>query len=834
MFKLQASTWWGGIVLLLLSSLLLSFYPASADGGGPLPGSFIFNFACTVIYFFVLIINRKTLPAVSKLYHWLLLFSLLLISAWALNKDMNVFELAVNWFAIAQVLVCVSFIALAFYRFFPAVVNHLFVFILGAGLLLFGYMSLYLFPLYIFGVLGAVGLGISLHCFAPLLIFIGIVYLLLKMVRHNKNYRWSFLAGTAAALVFAMAFCVVWVSQVREVNKLYRRAVINENPDLPAWMQFSQRLPASFFTEKILKSDLVYAVPDGSWDIFKFNARMRNFDEQAKHDPLIMLASLFAKPSIGNDDKIKILRASADNRHYTEERLWSGNHLVTQSVLTTVKIWPQWQLAYTEKTITVKNQNKENGWPREEEAIYTFYLPEGSVVSSLSLWINGIEEKGVLTTKEKAATAYQTIVGRERRDPSVVHWQEGNMVTVRVFPVMAGNNRVFKIGITSPLVKNNSRITYQNAWFRGPDHSPAQEDIHIDIDKAPASLDVPVFLKDEQNGKYFYDGAYKNYWELNFDATPAVSPEPFVFNNKSYSLQRYRKQFTAHAFRKFYLDLHAQWTREELENVLQLLKGREVYVQENGFVRLEEGSQQLLLNKLLQLRFTLFPIYDIPDPANALLVTKGDNQTPLLDDMEATPYSKKLDSFLHSNQQLAVVDLGQETSGYIKTLREYRAIQYERMDMDGLEKTIRENSFPADVEDKDHLVLKDAELIITRSDSSVEGRAPDHLLRLFAYNTIMKQTGDQRNQKPEENSVIVQEAELAHIVSPVSSLIVLETQADYDRFDIHDKGGLANASHKKSGAVPEPHEWVLIILGILFLLYTRYQTFLKRLVWRRS
>ena len=41
----------------------------------------------------------------------------------------------------------------------------------------------------------------------------------------------------------------------------------------------------------------------------------------------------------------------------------------------------------------------------QKEAIYSFQLPEGSVATSLSLWVNGIERKGVLTTKEKAKEA---------------------------------------------------------------------------------------------------------------------------------------------------------------------------------------------------------------------------------------------------------------------------------------------------------------------------------------------------------------------------------------------------------------------------------------------
>ena len=66
----------------------------------------------------------------------------------------------------------------------------------------------------------------------------------------------------------------------------------------------------------------------------------------------------------------------------------------------------------------------------------------------------------------------------------------------------------------------------------------------------------------------------------------------------------------------------------------------------------------------------------------------------------------------------------------------------------------------------------------------------------------------------------MEEARKAYVVTPVSSLVVLETQQDYDRFKIQDTdNSLKNASMKSKGAVPEPHEWALIIAVALVLFY---------------
>jgi hypothetical protein len=71
------------------------------------------------------------------------------------------------------------------------------------------------------------------------------------------------------------------------------------------------------------------------------------------------------------------------------------------------------------------------------------------------------------------------------------------------------------------------------------------------------------------------------------------------------------------------------------------------------------------------------------------------------------------------------------------------------------------------------------------------------------------------------NERLVDMASTAYVVSPVSSLIVLETKEDYERFGIKDKdNSLHNASKNGAGAVPEPHEWALIILFLVLIAYT--------------
>jgi len=113
--------------------------------------------------------------------------------------------------------------------------------------------------------------------------------------------------------------------------------------------------------------------------------------------------------------------------------------------------------------------------------------------------------------------------------------------------------------------------------------------------------------------------------------------------------------------------------------------------------------------------------------------------------------------------------------------------------------------------------------IVKTSDSSATN-APDHLLRLFAYNNILHQVGKTYFEQNYINENLAQTASEAYVVSPVSSLIVLETTNDYKRFGIEEsKNSLQNASIHSSGAAPEPHEWLLIILGTGIIGYYIYK-----------
>jgi XrtN system VIT domain protein len=799
--KLEDNVYKTGLILLAIS-LLIFCIPECIDIDEDHQFAwFIFNHLLTLGYFGVLFVGSRIRKRRTSGVRGIFLV-LLLISAYALNRLMNIFESSANWFSVLLIISCINYLIFPYRRILPVWARHLQHFLLGISFCCFVYLACYLIPIYSFGLILFFVLGVSLHA------FVGVLFVIytIAIVKKTGRFLISFWCGMGTAVVIILIYSMLWSNTVKKMNH------ISVNNGLPAWVNVAQKTPHNFITQRILKSQLVYTVPSNRDENWLWRMPSRSLDEKRKHDPLVMIAALSCGTSqLDEDDRIQVLKAMYDSRHQAEERLWSGDRLYTSHVNTAAHIWPRLHMAYTEKTITVTNESE--GWRRQQEALYTFHLPEGGVVSSLSLWINGKEEKGILTTKAKADSAYKRIVGYEMRDPSVVHWQEGNTVVIRVFPVITGGSRQFKIGITAPLTKEGNQLLYKNIYFDGPSPLNAREDITIGFENPPVDLYTPgQFDRDKQNLEKH--GGYSAGWQLSFKDEGIVA-NVFGANGKVYSIHPYKKEYTTIDAKNVYLDINSAWTKQEFEDAYTIFKNEKKWVyDESKLSILTEENKSALFSSLQDNQFSLFPLYMINDPSTALLITKGVAASPNLNDLEGT-FQDDTKAFLVKHQKVMLYNLGGELSPYMKSLKECRTFRYEQGDITQLKQLASNHRFPADIENAQRVVVEPADITITSGDGTCTPTAPDHLQRLFAYNHIMQQR---------EGDSLVEEARQAYIVTPLSSLVVLETKADYERFNIKDsENSLKNASLQSKGAVPEPHEWALIILTILTLLYVKFK-----------
>ena len=790
--------------------------------------AFFFNYILVIIYFVMVMgRNKRETGRYFKPANFasnVILLELLNISAYSLNRTISVFNISTNWLVYFLIISNALLLVYALWKDqLPKWILHLIVFVSNIAILFHFYEAIYVMQGYMFGALGLLLFAIGFHILVPALFLLTNVKVVGRILKKSNSY-WGTTAFTWAFSILFVGFVVIRFGQVNtileqsfhETNKPY------EDNSLPPWVKVSQELKKNWITKLVLKSNIVYSTSD---DIFRSFGGNR-LNERVKHDPLVVISTFFYNPDfIKPDRKIKILTFMFDQRHQTERRLWRGDNLSTTDIVTNVQLFPDYRLAYTEKMFKIKNSQVER-WGRQQEALYTFYLPEGSVVTSAALWVNGTEEPAYLTTKSKADSAYQAIVGVERRDPLLLHWQEGNRITVRVFPCTPEEDRQFKIGVTTPLRKIDDQLQYENIDFEGPFWGKAKESINIVCEGALSNMNTPLSFR-ESGTNYTYMGNYKSDWSLTFDAVP-LGTKRFTFNNKSYQLQEYLPISIDFEATEIYLDINASWSKSELNKLWPYIKNKKVFVYSNNKMeQVVDGNKSALFKQMRQQNFTLFPFDKVGEPAFTLVVSKYNQLTPTLSDIEESPFMSDASAFFSGNSRpIRLYNIGHEVSPYLKTLKEIRAIQLESGGVGVLLNNLENNTFYTNQENEKTIVNHYGGFRIRESEGNgmqISG-APDHLMRLFAYNDVLREVGkDYFNKKRLANELIAVAKE-AYVVTPISSLIVLETQKDYDRFDIKkSENSLDNASFGNSGAVPEPHEYLLIILvmGTLIWLYSR-------------
>lgn len=802
--------------------------------GRPLQGVFVVNFGIAILYLIVILFSGRLRKGRNGLPPFLLFLVLSLISAYTLNREIEIFDVSTDWLSILLVVSSVNYIAVFWYDEMPRWMKFLHVILLSFSLCLFVYLAIYLIPQYMFSAFFFWVLLLPMHSFVPLLFVIYTIFWLRRIADSNRKLAVTIGAtlGTAAATV--VLYLVSWAVHVNEINTYFREAEADKKGTLPVWVKAAAKIPANPLTERILKTDTRFATikPIRNGDELLWNMPTVRRNNEFRHDPLICIATAFGfRLDMSTEDRVQMLQAVFNERHQAEERLWSGDELYTEEVDSKINIWPQYRIAYTDMTIKVACNYNEMRWRPEQEAIYSFYLPEGSAVTSLSLWIDGKESPGILTTKSKADSAYKTIVGREARDPSVLHWQEGNRVSVRVFPVLPGSFRLFRVGVTSPLQMDHGRMEYQSIDMEGPSRLLTKGPVSIQLMGKTTGLQTPAGFKSTKDQTLQYSGRFKTGWALSMEPADIAAGNAFHFNGHTYSVKPYQHQRAHFQPGKIYLDINKAWTYEEYEAALKLPGQHEYYVAEDEhLVQVTEENRIRLFKDQHKRQFSLFPVHAIKAADSALLITKGPEQSPNLNELKGTQFLDELKASLAPRPRLRLFCIDGALQPYLRSLKEYRVFHYDQGSIDDCSLLLARKEFSMDIENEKQVVIDHSNMMITRSEDAANTNAPDHLMRLFTYNHVMQQAGSGLLNGETPPDSLVQQAAEAHVVTPVSSLVVLESKADYERFDIKaSENSLHNAANASKGAVPEPHEWALIILAILILVTIKYQP-----VWKRK
>lgn len=836
------------ILFLCLSLFIAQFFIDGLNASFDLPGIFWVNYILSIAFFLIYLITARRLKKEQaserssfkgQIYPIaLVIFS---ISAHTLNygAGLQVYAPYINWMAALVVLMHAAVLIHPYRESLPQLAQRILYFSYGIFILLSFYLLIFIMPLLLYAVPGAIFYGISLHSFVPLLFLFYFTRAIIQVSTEKWAER-SLLYGFLIVFVVMGGFLFRWnqlQNKVETAIEIYKQ---DEGIGLPMWVVVSQHLPNDPMAEYIILSN--FFTQKSFWE-GGMNRLSSMGEFETRHDPLAFIAGTFlGRLDLSAQAAKEILESRYGARHQTHRRLWRGDKLETSQVKTEMEIHSDYRLAYVEKTLDIHYARKgERRWREQQEAVYSFHLPEGTVATSLSLWIDGKEEKSRLTTKGKADSAYVSIVGVERRDPALMHWQEGNRVTVTVFPCTPEEDRRFKIGFTMPIAYDEGKLSIENIYFDGPPTVGTKEIVNIKfVGSEPQELDLPNGLRKINAREYELAASYAPNWGIEWKA-PELAKGTFAFQGKKYQISPLQKEFISWQPENIILDVNSSWKGFELAGIWDLVKDKKVYVFNPEQTELTEENHEAILQEMSELYFSLLPLDELPEASKSLIISAGTSHAPLLADLDKSAYAHEMTKFLSwKSMNHRWYNLGSEVSPYVETLNAFDLLDFERGNMQELEDLLAKGQFPIIQRDEYHIALQASQIQIKQEligDSIAnQNTAPDHLMRLFRYNELLQDIGRKFFDRKALEDRWIKKAEEAYVLSPVSSLIVLETVKDYERFGIEENentlgnakigGSLSNANLGNSGAVPEPHEWLLILMVISLIIWKSRGRFL--------
>lgn len=775
-------------------------------------------FALIIEFIYGVIVCFNVLKTREKYNHLVpFLFLNWFIGCFCTNVLINVFENLPVWVYVVTFLFCLSNFFI-YGNFKQKILTLISYFVNGFSFLLIIYYAIYLIPIAPISAMGIFALGLGFYGLVPMIVLISHSIKLVRVLPNDKRNSILFASGFASVFIGMVFFTIMLTLESTKMKAFTATKSFDTNEDLPAYITISQNLKPNFFNEILLKKDIVYISTD---DFFQFRSfsglGTKQYNERNTHNPFINVAYLFSKDlELSADDKINILKSNFDKRLETEEQLWSGKDLVTKNIKEDVKIYANERFAYTEITMDIACEKDNWG---QREAIYSFQLPEGAVATSLSLWVNGIERKGVLTTKEKAEKAYKQIVGVEARDPSLMQWKEGNKVVVRVFPITKDLPRTFKCGFTTPLKVAGDNMKYQSLNIKGPNISNAATISRIQmVGSGKFVADKDFELK---NNFYINESKGLDDWEATIPVNKQTYATSFSWKDKVYEINPIEKEISTFMASEIVLDLDGNWELEDLKTIVNQKDKKFFVIINNQKSQINVSNYEEVYARFKNLQYSLLPLFKLNE--NSLVITKSGNYSANFEELETSNYLAKLKKGT-KNKHLKVINISEEINPFWQTVKEQNYVEFLKTDLKTTIELLNRNQFISFPTAENTINVEPSNISIAeKMQTTIASNGSNHIYRMYAFGKV-----SQEQVKIQEDSLAVNQyvslAKDANIVTPISSLIVLETDADYEKNEIEKNvDTLGNASINNDGAVPEPHEWLMIIvaLSLLFFYYKK-------------
>ena len=475
-------------------------------------------------------------------------------------------------------------------------------------------------------------------------------------------------------------------------------------------------------------------------------------------------------------------------------------------------------IAYNEWTFTLKNNDA-----RRREADFILQLPPDSVVSRVTLWVNGEPKEATFAGRGKATAAYEAVV-RKARDPILVSEIGPDRVRVRMFPLLVDKTMKARIGITTPLHLSRDHNTMHFPKIIAGNVAPI------------ASHRIWVESKNEIKSNLLntkiVEGAYQIRGDIKdeeFAKTTIQSPFFSVktlslHSNKSAEIQRFSTQVFEekkhfHNNLIFLIDGGIKMDSQK-EALLKSIGQLESQSLVSLFLVDDRGPRKIIEKQQWSARSKSTFINALSDFE---FVGGRDNISALNRVQEFSNDDNDIIIWIHASQPVAFAETLKldtfQTPIYELQVDGDRDLNVEKLNLIGALSAIpRAGDMGSDL--AAFFAFLHRPTLQRKIEFGVDSPSPkshqtsSHLFRLAARDEVNRLIAQSQLNTLDDNLNHQEAIRLAHetqIVTRVSAAVVLETSDQYKQY------GLDQATGNGVPTIPEPEEWALIIIMSLFL-----------------
>ena len=135
----------------------------------------------------------------------------------------------------------------------------------------------------------------------------------------------------------------------------------------------------------------------------------------------------------------------------------TAEQLELQAELFTVQVHTGPQAVRTHLSITMNNPGQ-----GQVEAVMRLPIPPGAAVTRAVLWVGNHPMEGAFVARDRARAIYRSITER-RRDPALISWSGPEWIEATVFPVEPKGSRLLELEWIEPAATSKNQL-----WYRVP------------------------------------------------------------------------------------------------------------------------------------------------------------------------------------------------------------------------------------------------------------------------------------------------------------------------------------------------------------------------------